>query len=153
RSRNGRFARHPGEHLSDVPHFDARTLARELAGHVHQATEVTRQQRAGTARARTRDLLGDDDVGDFRIFDAERSAKPAADVGVVHFSQGQSGDGCEQPARLRLHAELAQTRTGIVIGHGAGELRVARGYAYDVDQERDEFEASSGEGVGTRLPI
>jgi hypothetical protein len=135
RCRDRRLVGHSGQHLGHVPHLDAFPVTRELAGHVHQATEVTRQQGAGTGRARIRGLLGNDSVGDLGILDAERSAKPAADVSVLHFGQGQVGNGCEQPARLRLHAEFAQTRAGIVIGHGTGELCVGRGYAHDVNQE------------------
>ena len=62
----------------------------------------------------------DHGVGDVGILDAERAAEAAADLGVLHLRQRQPVDGGQQLARLRLDAELAQARAGVVIGDAAG---------------------------------
>ncbi len=56
--------------------------ARQLAGHVEEAAEIAGEHRIGAGRGDVGGLVGHHLVGDFRIFDAERAAEAAADLGA-----------------------------------------------------------------------
>ncbi len=56
-------------------------------------------------------------------------------------------------ARLRLDAELAQARAGIVIGDGVVKPGRNAGRAAHVDQEADQLVHLGGKGNGARLPL
>ena len=105
-----RLISHAGKHLRDMPRFNSRSLAFQLAGHVHQAAEIAGKQGSCARRVDIARFLLDDGVGDVRIFHAKCAAEAAADVGVLHFDELQSLDGSKQCARLGLDAELPQTR-------------------------------------------
>ena len=99
-------------------------------------------------------LLLDDGVGDVGIFDAERAAEAAADVGVRQLAQVKPRDRFQQLARLPLDAELAQPGAGIVIGDAfRRDARRDRCDAEHVGQEAHQLVGLLGKRVGARLPI
>ena len=74
--------RHARQHFGDVARLHRLAEPLQLARHVHQAAEIAGEQRVGAGRRDVLGLLGDDGVGDVRIFDAERAAEAAAHIGV-----------------------------------------------------------------------
>ena len=87
-------------------------FALQLAGHVHEAAEVAREQRLGPGRGDVRRLRLDDGVGDVGILHAERPAEAAADISAGELDQLQPAHGAQQLARLPLHAEYDEQIKG-----------------------------------------
>ena len=132
---------------------DRFAFALQLAGHVHEATEVARKQQVRAGCGNVVGLLADDHVRDRRIFDAERAAEPAANFGVPHFPDLESLDGSQQLAGLPLDAELAQPRAGVVIGRAA-PIACRNGLNPEhVHQKRDELEGLRRECFRPRQPV
>src|SRR5215813_14249919 len=75
---NGRAISHAGQDLGHVARLHLRPAPAELAGHVQQAAEVAGQQRARAGLLDILGFLGDEPVGNLRIFDAEGPAEAAA---------------------------------------------------------------------------
>ena len=98
------------QHLGHVTHLDIGAFARQLAGHVHQASEIAGEQRLGAACRHIGRFLAHHVVGDFRIFDAERAAEAAAHLRILHLGHFQAPDLGQKPARLAADVELAQAR-------------------------------------------
>ena len=76
-----------GQHLGHVAHGDLAALARQLAGHVHQAAEIAGEQQVGAGRGDVLGLALDDGVGDVGILDREGAAEAAAHIGIGHLDQ------------------------------------------------------------------
>ena len=115
------FMRHPRSPASTVSAFDAADVV-------------------GFAR--------DDRVREFAVFGREQAAEAAADLRIGQFDQLQALDAGQKPPRLRLDAELAQARAGIVIGDRSVVARRDLLDAHDVDQEADQFVRLCGETLG-----
>src|SRR5229473_8669302 len=98
----GNLVRHSGQYFSDVARLDRAAESRQLAGDVQEAAEVAGEDRIGAGRNDLGRLVGDHLVGDFRVFDAERAAKPAAYFGLCQLKEAQPLDRSEQSPRLRL---------------------------------------------------
>ena len=58
-----------------------------------------------------------------------------------------------KPAGLRVHAEFAQARTGVVIGNRAAEMRLDVLDLQHVDEKGHQLKRLRGECVGTRAPV
>ncbi len=119
--------------------------AAELAGDVHEAAEVARHQRAGAALHHGRGLALDDGVGQLAVFHREGAAEAAAHVGVLGFDEVEAPHGAEQAPRLLADAELAQARTGVVVGHRAVEGGIDAADAHHVGQEGHELVGAGGQ--------
>ena len=61
--------------------------------------------------------------GDVAVLDRERAAETAAGLALLHLDELEASHLGEELPRLRLHAQLAQARARIVVGHGAVEGR------------------------------
>src|SRR5579885_3190237 len=114
-----------------MAHAHAPALALQLAGHVEEAAEIAGEERVGAGGGDIGGLLRQHLVGNLRILDADGAAEAAADLGARQLREPEPLDAREQPARLRLDAELAQPRARIVVGDGAvvaGRHGSCRGY-------------------------
>ena len=129
-------------------------LALKLAGHVHEAPEIAREHRVGAGRRGCRRSFRATIAFESSPYlVANSAAEAAADLRVGQFDQLQPLDAREQPPRLRLDAELAQARAGIVIGDRSVIARRDLLDAHDVDQEADQFVRLCGETLGLRREV
>ena len=119
--------------------LDVMPLPLQLAGHIHQAAEITGEHNIGAGGGDRFGLLFNDGVGEFRVFHAKRAAKAATDIGIGQFADGQAIDRLKQRPRLCFNAQFAQARAGIMIGDGAGECGGNGRNAQNVGQEADQF--------------
>ena len=69
----------------------------------------------------------------------QKVRETAADFSTRQLRQVRPFDRPQQGARLLFHAQLAQARTTVVIGDGAGVLGIDRLDAQHIDQERHQF--------------
>ncbi len=138
---------HAGEHLDGVEAAHLRALARELAGHVHQAAEVAAEQQLRAAALDRGGLVAHDGVRDRRVLDAERAAEAAAHVVAFEGLQLEPGDGAEQRARLVVHAELAQPRAAVVVRGAGVEPAPLRPVAHHVDEEARDLPSAFGHAL------
>ncbi|KGD58099.1 hypothetical protein DP49_5025 [Burkholderia pseudomallei] len=129
-------------------------LALEPPADVHQAAEIAAREHGRAARGDVRGLVGHDLRRDLRILHAERAAEAAAHFGILHFGQRDAFDAREQRARLRLDAEAAQARAGVVIGERALGHRGALGPrpAEHVDEKARQLVRARGKPLGARPP-
>ena len=97
-----------------------------LPGHVHQAAEIAGEQEVGAGGDDLGAFSRDDRVGDFAVFDRERAAEAAADVGASRAASARGRRRWRATRAAALHAELAQARAGIVIGRLGVARRDAR---------------------------
>ena len=58
---------------------------------------------------------------DVAELDRKGAAETTAGLAILHFAQLHPGQLRQQRPRLRFHAELAQPRAAVVIGHHARE--------------------------------
>ena len=96
--------------------FDPPAFSVEFACYVEQTPKIAGQNRFGAGRCNIARLVGHHLVGDFWIFDAESPAKTAADLCAGRLIKAQTGNRCEEAARLKLNAEFTQPRTSVVVG-------------------------------------
>ncbi len=128
--------------------FCVRSHPAQLARHVHQTAEVTRDEGAGAGVDHGRGLALDDGIRQLAVFHREGPAEPAADVGILHLDEVEAPHAVQELARLSLDAEFPKPRTGIVISDGAVEGGVDRGHAHHVGEERHEFVGAIGQVLG-----
>ncbi len=87
-----RIIGHSGQHLGDVARLDTEALPGELAGDVEEATEVAGEHGIGAGRGDLGRLVGHHLIRDFRVFDAERAAEAAAQLGLRQLAERQPAD-------------------------------------------------------------
>lgn len=132
-------ASHAGQHLGRMEGAHARALALELAGHVHQATEVATEQQARAAAVDRAGLLADDRVRDRRVLDAEGAAETAAHIVTLERLQREPGHLAQQGARLVMDTELAQAGATVVVGEAGGRASRRRAQSASRRPEAHEF--------------
>jgi hypothetical protein len=57
-----------------------------------------------------------DRAGDVAVFDREGAPEAAAYLGFIHLDEREALYAAQKPPRLRLDAEFAQARAGVVVG-------------------------------------
>ena len=119
-------------------------LAAQLAGHVHQAAQITGQQGIGPGGQNIFGFVGNDGVRDVGIFDTECTAKTATDLGSRQFRQVQAGNLVQQFAGLGFDPEFTQARAAVVIGNGPVIARVNRVKPDNIGQKGGQFPRLAG---------
>ena len=108
---------HASEHFRHMPYFDVAPLPSEASCEMKQTAKIAGEDSVGPGRKTVARLVGGHPHRNLRILDAERAAKSAAYLRVGHFNDLDTHR-TQQPARLRLDAEFAQSRATVVVGDG-----------------------------------
>src|ERR1700674_5519493 len=88
---------------------------------VEHAAQVAEHYGVGAGAGDVGTLLVGDPGRDLAELDGEGATEPATLVRRSHFPEGEPGYLRQQLTRLRLHPQLAQSGTGVVIGDAALE--------------------------------
>ena len=89
----------------------------KMGADLHQAADVAGGHCVGPGLEDVRRLALAELTGDFRLLDVIGTGRPAADLAVGHFQQGEIGDPSEQLARRIGHFLRVGQMAGVVIGH------------------------------------
>ena len=128
-----------------MAHLDIGAVPFQLAGDVHQATEIAGENGRGTGRRDIGAFIANHLVGNIGILHTKGAPKPATGLPEGKFAELHPADGLEQLSRLGPHAHFPQAGAGIVIGDGPAERCVDRIYAAHIRQERHQLIGSSRE--------
>ena len=94
----------------------------QAAFDVEQAAEVAADDGVGAGSAGVAALVVGQLCRHFAELEREGAAEATAGFSFIHLGERDTRQQCQQGARLRLHIQLAQAGTGIVIGDLAGEV-------------------------------
>jgi hypothetical protein len=135
-----------------VAHLDRSAVAAELAGHIHEASEIAGEEEGAAGLGDALRLVLDNGIGDVGILHREGAAEAAAGVPVGHLDDLEAVYGGKKLARLRADAELAEPRAGIVIGRPGLPADIDFGDATNVHEEGHELVAACGKRLGPGAP-